>query len=128
MDPKKFGTYKIFEKNLTKATDDTPCAEQFTPDGRHYTKYSKTESHGIPGTCTAPLEKYYSVDAPHGGCGEACMDPKKFGTYKMFEKNLTKATDDTPCAEQFTPDGRHYTKYSKTESHGIPGVLSIELD
>ena len=30
--------------------------------------------------------------------------------------------------EQFTPTGGHYTKYSSTVTHGIPGLLSITLD
>ena len=47
-------------------------------------------------TCAAPLEKYFSVDAPHGFCGEACIDPKKCGTYHVFEKNLTKAAGHPP--------------------------------
>merc|ERR1712039_639229 len=125
MDPSKFNIYKIFEKNLTLAESDSPCQEQFTPTGTHYTEYSNTVTHGVPGllavtldlygpgpvlaaeleeqetqnkaaeqccqTCEEPLVKYYSVDVPHGFCGEACMDPKKFSIYKIFEKNLTLA-------------------------------------
>jgi len=78
--------------------------------------------------CAEPLEKYYSVDVPHGFCGETCMDPKKYWLFKIFESNLTKATDNTPCAEQFTPTGGHYTNYSSTVTHGVPGLLSITLD
>jgi hypothetical protein len=79
-------------------------------------------------TCEAPLEKYHSVDVPHGFCGEACMDPSKFNIYKIFEKNLTKSDSDTPCAEQFTPTGTHYTEYSETVTHGVPGLLAVTLD
>ena len=79
-------------------------------------------------SCTPPLEKYFSVDVPHGFCGEACMDPSKFKIFKFFEKNLTKATDNTPCPEQFTPTGGHYTKYSSTVTHGIPHILAVTLD
>jgi len=79
-------------------------------------------------SCASPLEKYYSVDVPHGFCGETCMDPKRYWLFKVFESNLTKASDDTPCSEQFTPTGGHYTKYSSTVTHGLPGVLSITLD
>ena len=74
----------------------------------------------------------YSVD--HGPfhapfCGEACMDPAKFNTYKIFEKNLTEAKGvANPCAKQFTQDGGHYTKYTKTVTHGVPGLLSVTLD
>ena len=46
---------------------------------------------------------------------------------QIFESNLTKATDNTPCSEQFTPTGGHYTNYSSTVTHGVPG-LSITLD
>ena len=47
---------------------------------------------------------------------------------QIFESNLTKAGDATPCSEQFTPTGGHYTKSSSTVTHGIPGLLSITLD
>jgi len=79
-------------------------------------------------SCEAPLEKYYSVDVSHGFCGEACMDPSKFNIYKIFEKNLTKADSNTPCSEQFTPVGTHYTEYSETVTHGVPGLLAVTLD
>merc|ERR1712232_456609 len=79
-------------------------------------------------SCEAPLLKYYSVDVPHGFCGEACMDPSKFNIYKIFEKNLTLAESDSPCQEQFTPTGTHYTEYSETVTHGIPGLLAVTLD
>ena len=65
---------------------------------------------------------------PHGFCGETCMDPKNFRIFKIFEANLTKATDHTPCSEQYTPTGGHYLNYSRTVTHGVPGLLSITLD
>jgi len=79
-------------------------------------------------TCVAPLVKYYSVDAPHGFCGEACMDPAKFGQYHLFEKNLTLADRDDACANQYAPDGTLYTDYATTDTHGVPHVLSVTLD
>uniref|UniRef100_A0A7S4NFY6 Uncharacterized protein n=1 Tax=Prymnesium polylepis TaxID=72548 RepID=A0A7S4NFY6_9EUKA len=79
-------------------------------------------------SCEEPLAKYYSVDVPHGFCGETCMNPSKYWLFKIFESNLTKATDNTPCSEQFTPTGGHYTQYSSTVTHGVPGLLSITLD
>merc|ERR1712039_744141 len=80
-------------------------------------------------TCTAPLVKYFSTDAPHGFCGEACMDPKKFDTYHRFEKNLTRATSEHPCSEQWTPSNeRKYTDYFSTVTHGVPGLLAVTLD
>merc|ERR1711920_29800 len=80
-------------------------------------------------TCKLPLVKYFSTDAPHGFCGEACMDPKKFNTYHRFEANLTKATSEHPCKEQWTPNNRvQYTDYYQTVTHGVPGLLSVTLD
>merc|ERR1711904_633251 len=80
-------------------------------------------------TCTKPLVKYYSVDNAHGFCGECCMDPKKFSTYKKFEANLTLIDKDHPdCAGQFSPVGTHYTEYDSTVTHGFPGLLTMTLD
>eukprot|EP00929_Paragymnodinium_shiwhaense_P067976 TRINITY_DN3416_c0_g1_i2.p3 TRINITY_DN3416_c0_g1~~TRINITY_DN3416_c0_g1_i2.p3 ORF type:complete len:168 (+),score=31.01 TRINITY_DN3416_c0_g1_i2:86-589(+) len=79
--------------------------------------------------CTAPLVKYFSTDAAHGFCGEACMDPKKFDTYHKFEANLTRATSEHPCSQQWTPDNKkQYSDYSSTVTHGVPGLLSVTLD
>merc|ERR1712195_406028 len=77
--------------------------------------------------CVAPEFKYFSVDVPHGFCGETCINPNKYFIFKVFERNLTKATDNTPCMEQFTPTGGHYTNYTSTVTHGVPG-LSVTLD
>lgn len=78
--------------------------------------------------CVAPLVKYYSVDVSHGFCGETCINPSRYGIYKIFEKNLTLSDSDTPCSEQFTPVGTHYTEYSDTVTHGVPGLLAVTLD
>jgi len=77
--------------------------------------------------CVAPQVKYFSVDVPHGFCGETCIRPRSYGLFHLFEKNLTRATDNTPCREQFTPNGGHYTKYTSTVSHGGFG-LKVTLD
>merc|ERR1712166_714288 len=77
--------------------------------------------------CVAPQVKYFSVDVPHGFCGETCIRPRSFGLFHLFEKNLTKAIDNTPCIEQFTPTGGHYTNYTSTVTHGVPG-LKVTLD
>eukprot|EP00930_Biecheleria_cincta_P044048 TRINITY_DN3021_c0_g1_i3.p1 TRINITY_DN3021_c0_g1~~TRINITY_DN3021_c0_g1_i3.p1 ORF type:complete len:273 (-),score=30.64 TRINITY_DN3021_c0_g1_i3:243-989(-) len=186
MDPKRFGTFKKFEANLTLIDSAHPaCAKQFTPDGKYYADYSSTVTHGDPfgilsvtldlyapqgapdhsccttdlfskqgtcnllhkpvkltvdgtgpyccpkgKTCAPPLLKYYSVDVANGFCGEACMDPKRFGTFKKFEANLTLIDSAHPaCAKQFTPDGKYYADYSSTVTHGDPfGILSVTLD
>jgi len=76
-----------------------------------------------------PLVKMFSVDAPHGFCGETCMDPKKFGLYKKFEANLTVATDNHPCSVARTPsNSKVYSDYFSTVTHGVPGLLSVTLD
>ena len=64
-------------------------------------------------SCTAPLEKYHSVDHIFNNCGEACMDPKKFWIYKVFEPGLEKSETETPCAD------RKYTVYESTPTHGV---------
>jgi len=80
--------------------------------------------------CELPLIKYYSVDRAHGFCGDACMDPKKFSIYKKFEANLTLVDDENPdCSGQYTPDGKFYTDYDSTVTHGDPfGILAVTLD
>lgn len=82
-------------------------------------------------TCTAPQDKYFSVDHGWGHppfCGETCLNPKKYDIFHVFEPNLTSAHNEThPCAHQYAPDGRKYTVYNKTVTHGI-GPLSVTLD
>lgn len=57
------------------------------------------------------------------------MDPAKFSTYKKFEPNLTKATSENPCSEQWTPSNtKQYTDYFSTVTHGVPHILSVTLD
>merc|ERR1719262_1169250 len=151
MDPKDYGKFHIFEKNLTKADNDNPC-KNFG-----YTKYDSTDTHGfgpismtldlydlpkdelstIPPTVTteaepccqghckdASKEKYYSIAKSMTGvkhCGECCMDPKNYKLFHFFEKNLTKASDDNPCK------GFGYTVYDSTDTHGF-GPISMTLD
>ena len=80
------------------------------------------------GPCTAPgYEKYYSVDVPHGFCGETCIHPEAYPLFKVFEKNLTKADGPSPCKEQFDPSGTKYSVYNSTVTHGV-GPLTIKLD
>ena len=78
-------------------------------------------------TCNASagLAKYYSVASPllskHQQCGECCMDPKDFNKYHLFEKNLTKAASNTPCADF------GFTSYLETDTHGF-GPVKMTLD
>ena len=69
--------------------------------------------------CTVPKEKYYSIvnNVLNHNCGECCMDPKDYKLYHFFEKNLTKADNDSPCAETCG-----YTKYDSTTTHGFGPV------
>lgn len=80
-------------------------------------------------TCEAPRSKYYSVDVPHGFCGETCIRPSLFPVFKIFEPNLTAAAGPnvSVCTSQLTPHAHHYTVYNGTVTHGVPG-LSITLD
>lgn len=71
--------------------------------------------------CTAPLEKYHSVDHIMNNCGEACMDPSKFWLYKLFEPGLEKSETNTPCAD------RKYDDYKNTPTHGF-GPVKMTLD
>mmetsp|Transcript_24209 Transcript_24209/g.45716 ORF Transcript_24209/g.45716 Transcript_24209/m.45716 type:complete len:171 (-) Transcript_24209:106-618(-) len=78
--------------------------------------------------CELPKVKVFSTDAPHGFCGEACMDPKHIALFHHFEANLTLATDEHPCREQWTPDNKkQYTDYLDTVTHGV-GPVSVTLD
>lgn len=70
--------------------------------------------------CEAPREKYYSVDAEHGHCGECCMEPFNFRIFKVFEPNLTKA-DGKTCASLGFPE------FAKTVTHGM-FPISMTLD
>ena len=72
--------------------------------------------------CSEPLEKYYSVDHLHNNCGEACMDPKLFWLYKLFEPGLAKdETTNEPCQV------RGYDDYQYTPTHGA-GPIKMTLD
>ena len=73
-------------------------------------------------SCKLPEIKYYSIDTRFNHCGESCMDPKYFWIYKVFEKGLTKADSNTPCKDLT------YTKYFKTETHGVyPITATVDL-
>lgn len=137
MNPKYFKIYKIFEKGLEFAKSNTPCHD------RHYSKYQKTETHGVwPITATVDLynaddgyevdtkccvvcpagkNKYMSVDTTHNKCGESCMKDSLFWLYRIFEKNLKKATSATPCADL------KFTKYYETQTHGF-GPIKATVD
>jgi len=140
--------YTKYAKLAEKSLADGTCADQgYTIETSTSTKtypivgdikvttYSQgmletkeAETCCVDDACVAPKVKYYSVDLKHGFCGEACMDPAKFGIYKIFEKNLTLSESLNPCSEQFTPFGTHYTEYNDTVTHGLPGVLTVTLD
>merc|ERR1711865_872093 len=120
---------KVSEDQVTElAGDETTLYKissgecgQATLDSK-YASYAEKFAGLVEGTCTA---QGYTV--PDGFCGETCINPNKYFIFKVFERNLTKATDNTPCMEQFTPTGGHYTNYTSTVTHGVPG-LSVTLD
>ena len=79
---------------LALAASDPPLGSPYREEGPAHA--------GCDGPCTAPgYEKYYSVDVPHGFCGETCIHPEAYPLFKVFEKNLTKADGPSPCKEQF---------------------------
>merc|ERR1711871_864916 len=151
LEPSKFKLFKIFEKNLTRSTSNTPCVDLGWP------VYDTTVTHGFGPvkatldlfnhegenaesepthtkseevnesaarcceSCTAPQVKYHSVDAPHNHCGETCLEPSKFKLFKIFEKNLTRSTSNTPCVDLGWP------VYDTTVTHGF-GPVKATLD
>mgnify|MGYP006889572154 CR=1 FL=1 len=73
-------------------------------------------------SCDEPQEKYYSVDHVFNNCGEACMDPKHYWLFKIFEPGLAKDNStNTPCAD------RGYHEYRETPTHGV-WPISMTLD
>jgi len=86
---------------------------------------SAAEKPCCQGKCLAAgKEKYYSLAKSLFGtlhCGECCMDPSKYNEFHFFEKNLTKATSDSPCKDF------GYTEYDSTATHGF-GPVSMTLD
>jgi len=108
------------EEVLTKAWDDLVKKE--CPDKVEITSETKPccEGHCVDSS----KAKYYSVAKSMTGkkhCGECCMDPKKYNLFHAFEKNLTKADNDSPC-KVFG-----YTVYDSTDTHGF-GPVSMTLD
>ena len=71
--------------------------------------------------CADDTIKTFSVDTKHGHCGESCIPPKKFNMYKIFEPGLTRASsnDAKACEMEGWPT------YWKTETHGIPHILTV---
>jgi hypothetical protein len=67
--------------------------------------------------------KYFSIADDSGPwlCGETCIRDSFYPVFHIFEKNLTKATD------QFTCKDAGYTKYESTVTHGGAG-LDCTLD
>ena len=106
------------------------AVSQAAPIDVNYTAKSIANDAQCCQSCKWPHDKYYSVDAPHGFCGEACIIPALYPIFKNFEKNLTMASSrsEPACARQLLPDGRLFKIYTKTVTHGIPGLLSVTLD
>jgi len=49
-------------------------------------------------------------------CGETCIRDLFFPIFHIFEKNLTKASSNTVCADA------GYTRYNSTVTHGGGGL------
>ena len=100
--------------------------QQFTQKSDFFESFLPKEAKDEPTTpccikCTEPLEKYHSVDHTFNHCGEACMNPKQYWLYKIFEPGLEKSRTNTPCAD------RNYTVYKNTPTHGF-GPVKMTLD
>jgi len=77
------------------------------------------------GACpVAGEEKYWSLEVRSGvkHCGEMCMNPKDYGRYRLFEKNLTRSDTVSPCV------GFGYTNYDNTHTHGFGALVKITVD
>jgi len=116
----KFNKYtRAVDDILTRAFDDILASEE---------PMRAPETACCKGACPAGEVKYFSVDVPHGFCGETCIKNWTYPIFKIFEANLTLATDDTPCPVQFTPTGTHYTNYTSTVTHGVfPLTVTLDL-
>ena len=70
-----------------------------------------------------PTVKLYSIDPIFDQCGEACLNPKYFWVYKVFEPTLSvDANSNTPCAD------RGYTNYKESPTHGVwPIKVTLDL-
>jgi len=127
---KSQGNYTKYDKTVTHGTKLLNMTlDMYEPAPEVVFKDSHTPCCNKP--CSAPEVKFFSVDHGWGHspfCGETCLDPKKFNLYHLFEKNLTRATVEHPCAAQFDPVGGHYSVYNKTVTHGVPGLLAVTLD
>jgi len=136
MRPEHYKGFKLFEPNLTLARN-LSCAALGWP------VYDSTVTHGVPPVtmtldlydrkepapaagpcceeCVAPKMKYYSVDTPHGHCGESCMRPEHYRGFKLFEPNLTLAGN-LSCAALGWP------VYDSTVTHGVPPItMTLDL-
>ena len=127
---KSQGNYSKYYQTVTHGTKmlNMPL-DMYEPAPEETVEESNTPC--CAGSCTAPQVKFFSVDHGFGHspfCGETCLDPKKYNLYHLFEKNLTQATQEHPCAHQFDPSGGHYSVYAKTVTHGVPGLLAVTLD
>merc|ERR1711871_73882 len=71
-------------------------------------------------TCTGDKNKYFSIADDSGPwlCGETCIRDSFYWIFHVFEKNLTKAANQTVsvCADN------GYTKYNSTVTHGGGGL------
>ena len=109
----------------------TTAAFAFSPPAKDAATTPAKDATTAPccaGACSDGKNKYFSVDVKHGFCGETCMHGHSCPIFKIFESNLTKAVGtDSPCKDQFTPVGTHYTVYNGTVTHGVP-PLTVTLD
>ena len=89
-------------------------------------KEHNVETPHFQGPCMDPTTaKYYSIEESVQHCGETCIEPRKYKILKVFEAGLTAAIaedDNYPCKSH------GYDAYLNSPKHGIPGVISAQLD
>ena len=130
---KNQGDYSVYEKTVTHGFKMLNMTLDMYGPATIVEEVKDSNTPCCNGTCPEGTKKFYSVDHGFGHqpfCGETCLDPKKYKLYHLFEKNLTEATEypTHPCMHQFDTKGGHYSVYTKTVTHGVPGLLSVTLD
>eukprot|EP00944_MAST-04C_sp_MAST-4C-sp1_P013634 g13634.t1 len=130
---KNQGDYSVYEKTVTHGFKMLNMTLDMYGPATVVEELKDSNTPCCNGTCPEGTKKFYSVDHGFGHqpfCGETCLDPKKYKLYHLFEKNLTEATEypTHPCMHQFDTKGGHYSVYTKTVTHGVPGLLAVTLD
>jgi hypothetical protein len=93
-------------------------------DGKHnkLSEYTLNDDNKCCASCPTGTDKYFSIPKLFPNCGESCIAPDDYKTYKKLEPALTLAESNTPCAD------KGYSVYKQTETHGKHTKVAIQLD